>query len=369
MVGAVGIEPTTSLWRQLSRWAEDFFEPSIIHHDASIAIINGTESFVIGGHSRPLDACCEEAIASGATRAVRIRVSVPSHTKMLTDAVAPFNAVLREAAPRKPEATYRLLSGIDGDTVQNIESACDKLSRQICTTVDWAACLESCREADARLVLELGPGAALSHMAAPLFPDGRVRSADEFHTMSGLRTWLSKALDWCADDLRTSTAAQGESDDHKFACANDRIAMILNSVGSVASEAESATRLTFVTCSAAELWTAGGHGNVAQFSTGGHTVNANRPQSTYLNTILGMTAGKVLRSGDAGGVGPQPTPLSLGSSLSARIDKDESGHAHAMRSPWVVDCHRAVVIGGKNARDIKVQNLSGRKHDCARPGW
>ena len=170
-------------------------EPIVIHHDASIAIINGTRSFVIGGHSRALDACCEEAVASGATRAVRIRVSVPSHTKMLRDAVAPFSAVLNEAAPQEPEARYRLLSGIDGDIVQNIESACDKLSRQICTTVDWAACLESCREAEAELVLELGPETALSHMAASLFPDGRVRSTDEFRTMSGLRTWLSKVND------------------------------------------------------------------------------------------------------------------------------------------------------------------------------
>jgi hypothetical protein len=44
--------------------------------------------------------------------------------------------------------------------------------------------------------------------------------------------------------------------------------------------------------------------------------------------------GKVLRSGDAV---EAPVPnrrlFSLGSSLSARINKDEAGHAHAMRHP------------------------------------
>jgi hypothetical protein len=39
----------------------------------------------------------------------------------------------------------RLLSGIDGDLVRDIETGCDKLALQICTPVDWAACLESCR--------------------------------------------------------------------------------------------------------------------------------------------------------------------------------------------------------------------------------
>jgi [acyl-carrier-protein] S-malonyltransferase len=87
------------------------------------------------------------------------------------------------------------LSGIDGDTVEDVETGCDKLARQICTTVDWAACLESCRSAEAELALELGPGTALSRMAAPLFPEGGVRSTEEFRTISGLRAWLLRAGD------------------------------------------------------------------------------------------------------------------------------------------------------------------------------
>lgn len=164
----------------------------LLRHGATIAIINDTRSFVIGGLSDALDACCDEATASGATRAVRIRVTVPSHTKLLAGAALPFRKALNEAAPRPPEPTYRLLSGIDGATVQDIELASDKLSRQISTTVDWRACLESCREGGAELVLELGPGRALSHMAAPLFPEGKVRSAEEFRTISGLRSWLGR---------------------------------------------------------------------------------------------------------------------------------------------------------------------------------
>lgn len=159
------------------------------------AIIYDTDSFVIGGHAEALDACCHEAIANGATRAHRIRVAVPSHTKLLAEAVEPFRIALSEVTPQPPQVMYRLLSGIDGDTVHDVETGCDKLARQICTPVNWMACLESCREAEAELALEFGPGTALSHMAAPFFPAGGVRSTDEFHTVAGLRTWLSRASD------------------------------------------------------------------------------------------------------------------------------------------------------------------------------
>jgi hypothetical protein len=93
-----------------------------------------------------------------------------------------------------PGAGYRLLSGIDGDTVYDLETGIDKLADQISTTIDWAACLESCRAAGAVAALELGPGTTLSHMASALFPDGRARAVQEFRTLAGLRTWLQRAM-------------------------------------------------------------------------------------------------------------------------------------------------------------------------------
>jgi [acyl-carrier-protein] S-malonyltransferase len=167
-------------------------EPILRRHATFIAIVNGGDRFVIGGHGDALDACCREAAVSGATHTVRLRVAVPSHTPLLTDAAREFRIALREAAPRAPPTGYRLLSGIDGDAIHDVETGCDKLAAQICTTIDWAACLESCRAAGAELALELGPGTALSRMAAPLFPDGCARSAEEFRTLTGLRAWLSR---------------------------------------------------------------------------------------------------------------------------------------------------------------------------------
>jgi [acyl-carrier-protein] S-malonyltransferase len=131
-------------------------DPILRRHDTAVAIINGVDSFVIGGHQDALDASCGEATASGATRAISLEVTVPSHTKLLAEAAEAFHIALREARPRLPQVMYRLLSGIDGETIQDIETGCDKLAHQICSPVDSAACLQSCRAAGAELALELG---------------------------------------------------------------------------------------------------------------------------------------------------------------------------------------------------------------------
>jgi [acyl-carrier-protein] S-malonyltransferase len=169
-------------------------EPILARHAVSIAIVDDVDSFVVGGRRTALQAACQEAAAHGAKRTVTLPVAVPSHTPLLSQATEQFRAVLREASPRLPGAGYRLLSGIDGDTIYDMETGIDKLARQISTTIDWAACLESCRSAGAEAALELGPGTALTRMASALFPDGRVRAVDEFRTLAGLRTWLQRAM-------------------------------------------------------------------------------------------------------------------------------------------------------------------------------
>jgi [acyl-carrier-protein] S-malonyltransferase len=168
-------------------------EPILARHAVYIAIVNDLDSFVVGGHRDGLKAACEEAAAHGARRTVRLRVAVPSHTPLLSEATEEFRTVLCESSPQLPSVGYRLLSGIDGDSIRDMETGIDKLACQISTTIDWAACLESCRSAGAAAALELGPGTALSHMAAALFPDDRARAVEEFRTLTGLRKWLQRA--------------------------------------------------------------------------------------------------------------------------------------------------------------------------------
>lgn len=166
-------------------------DPLLTAHGAVIAIVNAADHVVIGGADEELAALCEAALARGAGRALRLPVSVPAHTPFLQDAVSPFAAALRAAGPRPPRPGLRLLGGLDGRPVFDLDAGIDALARQLAAPINWAACLDGCAASGATRVLELGPGRALAHMAAPLFPAGAARALEEFRSLAGITGWLA----------------------------------------------------------------------------------------------------------------------------------------------------------------------------------
>ncbi|WP_457105001.1 acyltransferase domain-containing protein [Methylobacterium sp. P5_C11] len=162
-------------------------------HDCHLAIRNAADSGVVGGPRAALEALCREAIGAGAQRAVILPVHTPSHTPLLADATAAFRGALAEAPPcRPPPGAPRLLSGLDGAAVFRDGDGREKLALQISHTIDWAACLDACREYGADRVLELGPGHALATMARTALPDARVHAVDEFRSLAGVTEWLAR---------------------------------------------------------------------------------------------------------------------------------------------------------------------------------
>ena len=128
-----------------------------------------------------------------ATRIVDLQVEVASHTTRLAAASGAFRESLRRVSVRcSPAPGTRILSGIDGATVNSVEVGLDKLAAQISQTVQWASCLQGCIEAGATSFLELGPGHALSAMAATVSRDIPARSLEDFRSLSGARSWLAR---------------------------------------------------------------------------------------------------------------------------------------------------------------------------------
>lgn len=162
-------------------------------HHAAVAIVNPGDAYVLGGAGEALNSVAEEAQRIGAARVVRVGVNVASHTSRLASASMEFRKVLDQTLiKRPPNMSARLFSGIDGNAVLDIPAGVDKLAAQISHTVRWAACLESCVEAEATTFLELGPGRALSQMATSAYPDIPARSFEDFRTLQGVRTWLAR---------------------------------------------------------------------------------------------------------------------------------------------------------------------------------
>jgi [acyl-carrier-protein] S-malonyltransferase len=164
-------------------------------HGAAIAIVNPGDAFVIGGGREALSGIAADARAMHGARIVALPVEVASHTKRLAAASAVFRETLR-LVPMvfPPRSAARILSGIDGTPVVSADSGLDKLAAQISQTVQWADCLQACVEAGATAFLELGPGHALSGMAAEIGAGLPARSLDDFRSLQGVRAWVARHL-------------------------------------------------------------------------------------------------------------------------------------------------------------------------------
>jgi [acyl-carrier-protein] S-malonyltransferase len=161
--------------------------------DAAVAIINPGEACVLAGTDDALHAVAQDAQARGASRIVPVAVRIASHTQRLAAAVPAFRRELAGVRLSSAMAGTRLLSGIDGAAVLDERDGLDKLARQIAEPVDWAACLQACVEAGASAFLELGPGRALSQMAAEAYPSMPSRSVADFRSWEGVHAWLRRA--------------------------------------------------------------------------------------------------------------------------------------------------------------------------------
>ncbi len=163
-------------------------------HGAFIAIVNAADQMVVGGPCTALDALLAAAEAAGAERMTRLPVGVPSHTPLLAEAAVRFEAALRRQQLASRTLDDRLLSGIDGAPVFDVDEGLGKLARQIAQTVDWAACMEECRSAGAVRALELGPGRALARLMGGVIGEHDSRSLADFHTIEGVVRWTTREL-------------------------------------------------------------------------------------------------------------------------------------------------------------------------------
>lgn len=163
-------------------------------HGAYIAIVNAADQMLVGGTRKALQAVVHDAQVAGAEHTAMLPVAVAAHTPLLAGASDRFRQALTKAhLPAEVPADVRLLSGIDGAAVFDVRAGADKLARQIQQSVDWAACMQSCRAAGVSKVVELGPGNALARLMREFMPDGDVHSLSEFHSLSGFEHWVQSS--------------------------------------------------------------------------------------------------------------------------------------------------------------------------------
>lgn len=154
----------------------------------AIAIRNAPRHLVLAGPRAGIDAAAPAFAAAGASRLVHLAVRTPSHTPLLAKAAAAFGDCL--AALPDGRLAVPVLSAIDATPARSVAAAGAALARQICTRLDWAACQQAIVELQPDVVLEIGPGNALTRLFNEFAPEIPARAADDFRSVDGIVAWL-----------------------------------------------------------------------------------------------------------------------------------------------------------------------------------
>lgn len=148
------------------------------------------DQFIIGGHTHHLSQAAQIAQTLGAQHVQLLNVSVPSHTMMMRGAAEAFRKYTETLV--LPPMTTAIVSATEGIRYSKTDQGLDILSRQIDHALDWYFCMENIEEYQPSMVIEIGPGNALSRMINNLLPHVPCRSWDDFRNLDGLKAWVEK---------------------------------------------------------------------------------------------------------------------------------------------------------------------------------
>jgi [acyl-carrier-protein] S-malonyltransferase len=161
-------------------------------HEGYVAIIVRSDHCLLGCLAEKAEALAS-AVALSARSVAILNVTIASHTPLLDSAVKPFRKALQghDCRPFKSP----VLAGVNATKVQSEAEMVKWLPEQIHRTVRWDLISSRLAESNCQVVLELGSGAQLAHMALAGKTAREARSISEFRTVDGIVSWVVKALD------------------------------------------------------------------------------------------------------------------------------------------------------------------------------
>jgi [acyl-carrier-protein] S-malonyltransferase len=151
------------------------------------AILIDYDHAIFGALSSDLDQAQTELAGTSAI-CKRLAIDVASHTPLMTSASEGFSEVLAGVTFQPPEFPIVLnFCATVGRRIGELKTA---LGAQLCTRIDWAACMDTIAERGVHCVLEIGPNSALAGLWNRRHPGIPARSIDEFKNPLGAATWV-----------------------------------------------------------------------------------------------------------------------------------------------------------------------------------
>jgi [acyl-carrier-protein] S-malonyltransferase len=123
------------------------------------ANFNSPGQIVIGGHAAAVDRALTALAERGVRKAVKLAVSVPSHTPLMREAANRLAEAMH--GMHWNEATLPVVQNVDAD-LHTGTGIRDALVRQLYLPVQWTGCVQALAARGATRIAECGPGKVLT---------------------------------------------------------------------------------------------------------------------------------------------------------------------------------------------------------------
>lgn len=124
------------------------------------ANFNSPGQIVIGGDAAAVDRALALLAERGVRKAVKLAVSVPSHTPLMRDAADQLAAAIADVAWHPP--ALPVVHNVDAAVHQGADAISQALVKQLYLPVQWTGCVQQLAAMGVTCVAECGPGKVLS---------------------------------------------------------------------------------------------------------------------------------------------------------------------------------------------------------------
>ena len=124
---------------------------------------NSPGQIVIGGDAAAVDRALAMLAERGVRKAVKLAVSVPSHTPLMREAANRLSEAMAALDWREP--ALPVVQNVDAEVHSGAQAIRDALARQLYLPVQWTGCVRALAARGTTRVAECGPGKVLAGLA------------------------------------------------------------------------------------------------------------------------------------------------------------------------------------------------------------
>lgn len=170
MAAVLGADPE-SLGRLCAEVSEQSGEP------VELANLNCPGQIVVSGAAAAVDELIRRAQGSVARRAVRLEVSGPFHSSLMSEAGKRLRGILAQVPMSPPE--FPVVSNADAVPAESLPKIQDALARQVASPVLWEASVREMGLRGVGVYVEIGPGSVLSGLIRKTDPRARTLRVED----------------------------------------------------------------------------------------------------------------------------------------------------------------------------------------------